>query len=538
MHARDHASGTARAPRGATAPARPVSRTAAARGAPPARDLRGLQRSVGNAAVSRMVDRRPAGAGEGPGVQRVAVQDVLRSPGTPLDAGLRTEMEARLGADFTDVRLHTGTAAQRSAADLGARAYTSGHHIVAGAGGLDKHTLAHELTHVVQQRSGPVAGTDRGDGVRVSDPGDRFERAAEATAHRVLAGPVPVRQDGGAHVPAEERDAAGAPVQRSVDWFLRDDARALDAFGTALGNLVEQAAADIMARPELVPVTNNGYVERWHKVFGAFIASERANTAFLYTAFGYAVEALTTARLSQVQGHLPAGWTLGTQVTHGHTRPDLVVFDAEHREQAWFDITASNSRGHIRDKMGAGWGTRPYVAEVVYPSLVVSALMPSSVTDEQRAEFAAAAAEEVRKEQQIVDHLQELAVIVHGAMEDDDEVGGDRAKQRRFFEEEMFLQLGEAATGAIRGGAKLPPAAAKSVLAYLAGKQRRAPGGQPWMAAFGYTRDQATGRDAVTFGRIVNELAVRGVGDDDAMDVGEPAAQGAQDAMEEDGMAA
>ena len=30
--------------------------------------------------------------------------------------------------------------------------------------------LAHELTHVVQQRSGPVDGTSTGGGIKVSDP--------------------------------------------------------------------------------------------------------------------------------------------------------------------------------------------------------------------------------------------------------------------------------------------------------------------------------------------------------------------------------
>lgn len=515
MHARDHASDPAqamdRAARRATAaPARPAARPAGV--APPARDLRALQRSAGNAAVSRMVSRRPAG----PGVQRAAVQDVLRSPGVPLGAGLRTEMESRLGADFGDVRVHTDSAAQRSAADLGARAYTSGHHIVAGAGGLDRHTLAHELTHVVQQRSGPVAGTDRGDGLRVSDPGDRFERAAEANARRVLAGPAPVQRDEHTAGGEGQRYAEDAPVQRSVEWYLQQG-DALNDFGTELGNLVESAAADILARPELVNVPNNGYVTRWHKVFAAFIDSERTQTAFLYTAFGYAVEALTTARLDEVRSHLPAGWTISTQVTHGHTRPDLVVFDNHHQEQAWFDITARDSRGHIRDKMGAGWGTRPYVAEVIYPSLRPSDLMPSNVTAEQRAEFAAAAAEELRKEAEIVDQLQEWALIVHGAMVDDDEVGADRAKQRRYFEEEMYLQIGAAATAAMRaGGSKLSPATAKSILTYLHGKGRRTEQGGPWMSAFGYTRDQATGRDPVTFGRIVNELAVRGAAGDDA----------------------
>ena len=48
--------------------------------------------------------------------------------------------------------------------------------------------MAHELTHVVQQRSGPVAGTPAGDGIFVSDPSDPFEQAAEANAERVVPG--------------------------------------------------------------------------------------------------------------------------------------------------------------------------------------------------------------------------------------------------------------------------------------------------------------------------------------------------------------
>ncbi|MFD0392119.1 DUF4157 domain-containing protein [Streptomyces nogalater] len=97
-------------------------------------------------------------------------------------------MEARLGADFSDVRIHSDAAARTSAAEVGARAYTSGSHVVIGEGGADRHTLAHELVHVIQQRQGPVAGTDNGAGLRVSDPADRFEREAEATARHALAG--------------------------------------------------------------------------------------------------------------------------------------------------------------------------------------------------------------------------------------------------------------------------------------------------------------------------------------------------------------
>jgi hypothetical protein len=143
-----------------------------------------LQRRAGNAAVLRALqasEEEPRAA-----ARPSHVHDVLRSTGRPLDDDVREDMESRLGADFSSVRLHTGAMARSSAAEIGARAYTSGEHVVIGDGGADRHTLAHELTHVIQQRQGDVAGTDHGDGLSISDPGDRFERAAEANARRVM----------------------------------------------------------------------------------------------------------------------------------------------------------------------------------------------------------------------------------------------------------------------------------------------------------------------------------------------------------------
>ncbi|MFI6944750.1 DUF4157 domain-containing protein [Streptomyces sp. NPDC050422] len=214
---------------------------ASAQGAGTPAEFLALQRSVGNAAVVRMLreadrswarQRQQAGAASGhrqdagqpaPAVQRSTVRDVLRTSGRPLDDATRTDMEARLGADFSDVRIHNEAAAKASAAEVGARAYTSGNHIVIGRGGSDRHTLAHELTHVVQQRRGPVSGTDNGAGLHVSDPSDRYEREAEANATRVMARtPEPRTTEGVRSAdPATQRTTgahAGEPsVQRVLD---------------------------------------------------------------------------------------------------------------------------------------------------------------------------------------------------------------------------------------------------------------------------------------------------------------------------------
>ncbi|MDQ1038518.1 hypothetical protein QFZ75_004934 [Streptomyces sp. V3I8] len=206
---------------------RTASRTpfgAGAGGHRSAADVPALQRAAGNAAVAKMLAVQRSteehehgdGCGHQP-VQRSSADEVLRSAGSPLEPGKRVEMEGRLGADFTDVRVHTDAVAQRSTAELGAKAWTSGNHVVVGRGGGDDLTLAHELTHVIQQRSGPVDGTVGAGGLKVSDPGDRFERAAEANASRVMSQAAPAVQRARSDEAATTTASAGGetPVQRA-----------------------------------------------------------------------------------------------------------------------------------------------------------------------------------------------------------------------------------------------------------------------------------------------------------------------------------
>ena len=131
----------------------------------------GLQRAVGNAGAAAVIDE-----------ERSPVHDVVSSGGTPLPGDLRTDMEGRFGTDFGDVRVHNDGAAHDSAKSVNAQAYTVGSNIVFQRDKYDpasdagKHMIAHELTHVVQQRNGPVDGSDAGGGVKISDPSDRFEQ--------------------------------------------------------------------------------------------------------------------------------------------------------------------------------------------------------------------------------------------------------------------------------------------------------------------------------------------------------------------------
>lgn len=87
----------------------------------------------------------------------------LGGRGTALAPDVRSHMEPRFGADFSDVRVHADTDAAASARSLNAKAYTYGNHVVFGAGQYapDSHAgrrlIAHELAHTVQHARGAVA---------------------------------------------------------------------------------------------------------------------------------------------------------------------------------------------------------------------------------------------------------------------------------------------------------------------------------------------------------------------------------------------
>jgi Domain of unknown function (DUF4157) len=101
----------------------------------------------------------------GPALQRAATQaspaatapPAGDSSGVPLPARVRSFMEPRFRADFSGVRIHTGSRAEAMNRAVGARAFATGSHIYFGKGEYQPDTpqglelIAHELTHTIQQ---------------------------------------------------------------------------------------------------------------------------------------------------------------------------------------------------------------------------------------------------------------------------------------------------------------------------------------------------------------------------------------------------
>jgi hypothetical protein len=153
----------------------------------PGHPLLKLQRQIGNAQIARLIAHREevpedelmamhadrdaeAGGSFAPevGMEGGQISDALtqrieskRGGGSALDTATRTTMESALGDRFDDVRIHQDAESDHLNRSISAKAFTTGTDIFLSqqASASDSHLLAHELTHVVQQRSmGPTSG--------------------------------------------------------------------------------------------------------------------------------------------------------------------------------------------------------------------------------------------------------------------------------------------------------------------------------------------------------------------------------------------
>jgi hypothetical protein len=151
-----------------------------------------FQQQIGNRAVQRLLAQR---SGDGPFDLDDDTADRInheRSGGQALDSNVQAKMSKSTGQEFSDVKVHTGPESHALNEQLSAKAFTTGSDIFFRDGAYDpgssggQELLAHELTHVVQQRSGSV-GSSSG-GMKVNAPGDSYEQEADSVAKSVTAG--------------------------------------------------------------------------------------------------------------------------------------------------------------------------------------------------------------------------------------------------------------------------------------------------------------------------------------------------------------
>ncbi|WP_437765359.1 DUF4157 domain-containing protein [Sorangium sp. So ce281] len=425
--------------------------------------------------------------------QRAGAGVPAPTAGRAMPEAVRERMESAFSADFSDLRIHPGSA---RATALGALAYTQGSDIHVAPGhwapetGRGQELLGHEIAHVVQQREGRVRATAQTQGVALNDE-PALEREADELAQKAVKASTE---------PAQRRTTAGGcwdVMQRTEAWGHDPPDAQLTAFVKALDTLVNQAARMILQDPLSIPETD-GYIARWKAVMTSFMdefqgtgdlkkALEREK--FIYAAYGYAVESLTNVQIGVLNPHLPAGAVVSVQATRGHTRPDVVVRRGDGTDVGWFDITASNSKNHINGKTGSGWKNQPYVAEVTYRSLDDAALM-TLVQNALTTRMSSGELERLRKmarenRQRQERHLRSVGRSVKKAIEAVQHFTNMTVRANE-FESVLATELG------IDG--KLPPQTAKGVLAEVSEQLRENYGTLAGRA--GYRRTRALGRNS------------------------------------------
>lgn len=105
--------------------------------------------------IARMMNSGPAGANQA----KRAIGELSRDPnGRKLVAGALKHahrLEQSFGGSFAGVKAHTGGAAADAAGSMGAKAHATGEKVAfSGSSSTSYASAAHELAHVVQQRSG------------------------------------------------------------------------------------------------------------------------------------------------------------------------------------------------------------------------------------------------------------------------------------------------------------------------------------------------------------------------------------------------
>jgi hypothetical protein len=133
----------------------------------------------------------------------------LSGKGSLMPAGTREFFSARMGHDFSKVRIHTDFAAEQSATAINAKAYCIENNIVFNRGQYNpgsaegKRLLAHELTHVIQKQG--------------NDPG-LLSRVAALNEHQEEEGkPIGITGKGTKNLGKSAHGCAGVNVQGQTD---------------------------------------------------------------------------------------------------------------------------------------------------------------------------------------------------------------------------------------------------------------------------------------------------------------------------------
>lgn len=146
--------------------------------------------------------------------------------------------------------------------------------------------------------------------------------------------------------------------------------KSIPAFAEKLAALTQKLADELYYIDNFKDSPNAKFRE-WCEAAYKFL-EDKVQPDFIFARYGYAVEEYVNLSLISKSIIPPRPYKIRLQVTHGSTRPDIVVLNEHNEEIAWMDITSKKSKGHILSKSGNWPSARSYVAELLYEDLDLS----------------------------------------------------------------------------------------------------------------------------------------------------------------------
>lgn len=171
--------------------------------------------------------------------------------GRRLSESTQAEMESAFKTDFSDVNIHTDLDAIVLNKELGAQAFTHGKDVYFNSGKYNpdssagKHLLAHELTHVVQQK------------------GKRKEPLDSPAIQRVVELRPPGRGEASAFDRAQELVNRLNAISNALEYRLEDRTLRYNVINEALQTHFDSQLRGYIDRNDVVPmrlITGEGYV--------------------------------------------------------------------------------------------------------------------------------------------------------------------------------------------------------------------------------------------------------------------------------------
>lgn len=248
------------------------------------------------------------------------VHSVLNSAGQPLESKTRMFMEQRFGHDFGGVRIHADKMAAAAAASVSAHAFTVGEDIAFAEDQYRPSTaegrrlIAHELTHVVQQRNG--AGRSIGRQATASPTSARLLRIiAEIERIKARAGAHPANEEANAFVERLRTVANGSDEALKVSVLAAFSNRGIQQAEAQLprgGNAVRQRTPVRLAQKSL---------EVSHPGDASEIEADRVADAVVTGGAGSIGQTVSEGRVSRQAGAALVAAGAGILVGEGESLP-------------------------------------------------------------------------------------------------------------------------------------------------------------------------------------------------------------------------